>query len=325
LRCEVGDLHDDKKKGKDLETLRKGKNQGRTNSTIIKERRTLMKKKTSYSLILILSSLLFIFAFISARSFVFAQKDDLSLWELFETKIKPRAFVDLTHAFAPGIPRWPGFPSEERKIIYTYEKDGFQAELFTHVGQYGTHCDPPGHFQKGLRMLDEIPVKEMIMPLVVIDCSQKVLKNPDYQLVLEDIETWETRHGRIPQGAFVAMRTDWYKRFSDMNAFYNKDAKGQTHYPGWTIKALKFLFDERGITAIGHEPIDSDAAITQVGEFFSCESYVLKSNHFQIELIANLDKVPDAGALLVCTWPKPKAGSGFPARLFAIIPGSGLP
>jgi kynurenine formamidase len=265
-------------------------------------------------------SLLFTFAFISAGNLVFAQKDNLSLWELFETKIKPSKFVDLTHAFAPGIPRWPGFPTEERKVIYTYEKDGFIAEIFTHVGQYGTHCDPPGHFHKGLRLIDEIPVKEMILPLVVIDCSQKVAANPDYQLVLGDIQAWEIRHGRIPQGAFVAMRTDWYKRFSDINAFYNKDDKGQPHYPGWTIEVLKFLFDERAVTAIGHEPIDADAAVTQIGEFFSCESFVLKTNRFQIELIANLDKVPEAGALLVCSWPKPKAGSGFPARLFAIVP-----
>jgi kynurenine formamidase len=248
------------------------------------------------------------------------QKDDLSLWKMYATQIKPRQFVDLTHSFSSGIPRWPGFPAEERKTLYTYEKDGFFAELFTHVGQYGTHCDPPGHFHKGLRMIDEIPVKEMMLPLVVIDCSQKVAANPDYQLVLGDVQAWEDKHGRIPEGSFVAMRSDWSKRFTDFEAFYNKDDKGQAHYPGWTIEALRFLFDERGVTAIGHEPIDADAAVAQKEGFFSCESYVLETNRFQIELIANLDKVPEAGALLVCSWPKPKAGSGFPARLFAIVP-----
>lgn len=247
-------------------------------------------------------------------------KDDLSLWETYENKIKPRRFVDLTHTFSSRIPRWPGFPAEERKVIYTYDKDGFFAELFTHVGQYGTHCDPPGHFHKGMRMIDEIPVKEMILPLVVIDCSHKVAENPDYQLVLGDVETWEEKHGRIPAGSFVAMRSDWSKRFNDFEAFYNKDDKGQAHYPGWTIEALQFLFDQRGVTAIGHEPIDADAAVAQKEGFFSCESYVLKTNRFQVELIANLDKVPEAGALLVCSWPKPESGSGFPARLFAIIP-----
>ncbi len=246
--------------------------------------------------------------------------NDLTLWEVYEQKIKTMQFVDLTHAFSSAIPRWPGFPAEVRKTIYTYEKDGFFAEIFTHVGQYGTHCDPPGHFHKGLRMIDEIPVKEMILPLVVIDCSRQVAADPDYQLVLGDVKAWEEKHGRIPAGSFVAMRSDWYKRFADFEAFYNKDGQGQAHYPGWTLEALKLLFDQRGVTAIGHEPIDADAAVSQKEGFFSCESYVLETNRFQVELIANLDKVPEAGALLVCSWPKPKAGSGFPARLFAIVP-----
>ena len=265
-------------------------------------------------------SFLLIIVFTLAASLPFSRRDDFSLWKIYGQKIKPRQFVDLTHAFSSAIPRWPGFPAEERKTINTYEKDGFFAELFTHVGQYGTHCDPPGHFHKGLRMIDEIPVKEMMLPLVVIDCSQKVAANPDYQLVLGDVKAWEEKHGRIPPGSFVAMRSDWSKRFTDFEAFYNKDSNGQAHYPGWTIEALTFLFDERGVTAIGHEPIDADAAVAQKEGFFSCESYVLKTNRFQVELIANLDKVPEAGALLVCTWPKPKSGSGFPARLFAIIP-----
>jgi kynurenine formamidase len=279
-----------------------------------------MMNKKSAALAFMGFTLLVIVALIFAASSGPARSDDFSLWEIYATKIKPRQFVDLTHAFSSAIPRWPGFPAEERKTIYTYEKDGFFAELFTHVGQYGTHCDPPGHFHKGLRMLDEIPVDQMILPLVVIDCSHKVAANPDYQLVLGDVKAWEQKHGPIPAGSFVAMRSDWYKRFSDFDAFYNKDAKGQAHYPGWTIEALKFLFDERGVTAVGHEPIDADAAVSQKEGFFSCESYVLQTNRFQIELLANLDKVPEAGALVVCTWPKPKSGSGFPARVFAILP-----
>jgi kynurenine formamidase len=279
-----------------------------------------MTKKNTALLAVIVLSVLTIVALALAATARQSQKDDLSLWETYENKIKPRRFVDLTHTFSSGIPRWPGFPAEERKVIYTYEKDGFFAELFTHVGQYGTHCDPPGHFHKGLRMIDEIPVKEMLLPLVVINCSQKVAANPDYQLVLGDVKAWEEKHGRIPPGSFVAMRSDWSKRFTDFEAFYNKDDKGQAHYPGWTIEALQFLFDERGVTAIGHEPIDADAAVAQKEGFFSCESYVLKTDRFQVELIANLDKIPEAGALLVCSWPKPRSGSGFPARLFAIIP-----
>jgi hypothetical protein len=61
-----------------------------------------------------------------------------------------KKFVDLTHAFAPGIPHWHGFPDEKRDTVYWYEKGrgtlgiGFFAETFTHVGQWGTQVDPPG-------------------------------------------------------------------------------------------------------------------------------------------------------------------------------------
>jgi hypothetical protein len=102
-----------------------------------------------------------------------------------------KKYVDLTHEFAPGIPRWPGFPDETRKTIYWYDKrpdtmgSGFFSELFTHVGQWGTHVDPPAHSNKGLRTVDQIDPKEMLLPLVVIDVHEEVAKNPDYTLSLE--------------------------------------------------------------------------------------------------------------------------------------------
>lgn len=53
---------------------------------------------------------------------------------------------------------------------------------------------------------------------------------------------------------------------------------------------------------------------------YSLETYVLGTDHYQIELLVSLDRVPEAGAILVVTFPKPKGGSGFPARVFAVLP-----
>jgi kynurenine formamidase len=36
--------------------------------------------------------------------------------------------------------------------------------------------------------------------------------------------------------------------------------------------------------------------------------------------MADLNKVPPTGALIVVTWPKVEKGLGFPARAFAILP-----
>jgi len=244
-----------------------------------------------------------------------------------------KRFVDLTHAFEPGIPCWPGFPDEKRQVLKWHDKtrgkngDGFLAEIFTHVGQWGTHVDPPAHFARGpriLRTVDEISLKEMILPLVVIDVHEEVVGNPDYALSLERIEQWEAEHGAIPAGAFVALRTDWSKRWPDMAAMQNKGENGVAHYPGWSLTALRYLYEECGITASGHETLDADPGIAAARDDYSLESYILGTNHYQIELLTNLDQVPEVGAIVIVSFPKPKRGSGFPARVFAILPDEDL-
>ena len=240
--------------------------------------------------------------------------------------LQHKQFVDLTHAFEPGIPHWPGFPDERRETLYSYEPGegklgtGFFAEEYHHVGQWGTHVDPPAHFVEGLRTVDEIDPKEMILPLVVIDVHEKVAANPDYTLSLQDIRAWEAKHGLIPVGAFVALRTDWSRRWPDVARMQNKDAQGVAHYPGWSLPALKYLYEERHITASGHETTDTDPGIATSKDDYSLETYILGRNHYQMELLTNLDQVPEAGALIIATFPKPKRGSGFPARVFAILP-----
>jgi kynurenine formamidase len=242
-----------------------------------------------------------------------------SLHGIYET-LSSKTFVDLTHAFGPTTPHWKGFGEEKVVELYTIKKDGFLVQQFTHVGQWGTHIDTPAHFHEGLRTADQIDPKEMLLPLVVLDVHEKVEKNPDYVIALSDIHDWETRHGRIPANAFVAMRTDWSKRWPNDAAMQNRDAAGVAHYPGWSKEVLKLLYEDRKITASGHETTDTDPGVATTKDDYSLESYVLGLNHYQIEMLANLDRVPEAGALVMVSWPKPEGGTGFPARVVAILP-----
>ena len=160
----------------------------------------------------------------------------------------------------------------------------------------------------------------MILPLVVIDVHDEAAKNADYTLTIERLKKWEIRHGQIPAGAFVAMRTDWSKRWPDAARMENKDDKGVAHYPGWSLPVLKFLYEDRKITASGHETTDTDPGIATTKDDYSLETYILSHDHYQIELLTNLDQLPESGAIIFATFPKPKGGSGFPARVFAIAP-----
>lgn len=266
-----------------------------------------------------------VLAFLAATNPASGNENEPSLARIQQILVVKR-MVDLTHAFEPGIPRWPGFPDEKRERIYGYAKgegskgDGFLAELYTLVGQWGTHVDPPAHFVKGSRTVDQIELKEMILPLVVIDAHEEAAKDADYTLTLTRVQKWEADHGAIPAGSFVALRTDWSKRWPDLKKMDNKGADGIAHYPGWSKEALQYLYEEKKVTATGHETTDTDPGTATSKDDYSLETYVLSTNHYQIEMLANLDQVPEAGAIVIATFPKPKAGSGFPARVFAILP-----
>lgn len=253
------------------------------------------------------------------------QPQQFTLSDAYEV-LKSKEFVDLTHPFAPGIPHWPGFPDSTRETLYWYSPgvgslgEGFFAERYCHVGQWGTHVDPPAHFVEGLRTLDQIDPDEMILPLVVLDIHERAAADPDTTVTMDDVRAWESRHGAVPEGAFVALRTDWSERWPDPGAMRNADADDVAHYPGWSLEVLRLLYEKRGITASGHETTDTDPGVATSAGDYSLETYILASDHYQIELLANLDRVPEAGALVVVSFPKPAGGSGFPARVFAILP-----
>ena len=155
--------------------------------------------------------------------------------------------------------------------------------------------------------------------LSLIHISAECAANPDFMLTVDDLKAWEAQYGRIPEGAFVAFRSDWYKKPN----LDNPDENGVPHYPGWDKAAIQWLVEERNIGAIGHEPADTDPGFvtTKEGAYpYPGEQYILQVDRIQIEVMRNLDQVPPVGSLIVIGFPKLKDGTGFPTRCFAICP-----
>ncbi|MXQ13705.1 cyclase family protein [Microvirga makkahensis] len=247
------------------------------------------------------------------------------LWSVYEQATKGAKHIDLTHAFAPVQPVWPGFGQAEFKATtagadipdyvkrgeeYTYAKHGFVATSYVlTTDQYGTQLDPPAHWDEYGATISDLPPTFAVRPLVVIPIQEKVKADPGYHMQVQDVLDWETRHGRIPEGAVVMVRSDWYKRWNNPKHFNDKP------FPGVSLDALKFLHLERKILFHGHEPLDTDTTPTLEGEAW------LMHNHFtQAEGVANLDQVPEAGALISIGFAKPLGGTGGYARFVAIAP-----
>lgn len=236
-------------------------------------------------------------------------------------KLKEYEWVNLTHKVHEGIPIYHTFNPLKMEIISTIDDSGADSREYTVGTSHGTHIDAPNHFAKGKRNLDEVEIKERVLPLYVIHLEDKVIENPGYAVTVEDIKAFEAKYGEIPAGSFVAFSSAWYKRFDDPEKFKNADENGVEHTPGWSIPALEYLSRTRQVTAIGHETLNTDSGVEAAeADFLDAEYYWLAEDKYQIELMANLDKVPPVGSIIFIGVPHIQNAPGFPAEVFAIVP-----
>lgn len=246
------------------------------------------------------------------------------LWDIAD-KLKEKPIIELSHPLDNTSPYWDGMPDGVVSLAETlidYDEMDLRIQTFKFPGQFGTHIDYPAHFVPGARLGGDFSIDETVMlPLCVIDVSEKVKEDPDYEITKQDILDYEEKFGTIPKGAFVAMRTDWSKRWPDPAALANADADGTEHFPGWTVPVLTFLYEERGVAGTGHETLDTDSAAgcARAGDLIA-ERYVLGRDAFQVEVMNNLDKVPPAGALIFIAAPRFSEANGLPARVWAVLP-----
>lgn len=61
------------------------------------------------------------------------------------------------------------------------------------VTQYGTHIDAPIHFVENKRYLEELDLKELVLPLIVLDFSKEAAENADFIVTRDHLEQWEAK------------------------------------------------------------------------------------------------------------------------------------
>ena len=227
-----------------------------------------------------------------------------------------RDVFDLTHTFSSRIPVFPAFKPVQIRQKFTREKDGFFANEVTFDEHTGTHMDAPVHFVAGTPTADRLPAERFFAPLAVVSIEARAAKDADAMVTVDDLLAWEKAHGRLPRGAFVAMHAGWDARIGDAARFLNKDAKGTMNAPGFSEQAARFLVADRDIVGAGVDTLSLDKAEAQK---FVAHLAFLGAGKYGVELIANLGRVPAAGATIIVGAPKHEGASGGPARVYAVV------
>jgi kynurenine formamidase len=229
-----------------------------------------------------------------------------------------RAVIDLTHNLNDHSPNWEGSEQSpfQAKKLGDIERDGYYSRIFTTQEHYGTHLDAPAHFAKGMWTVDKIPVERLVRPLVVLDVRSKARSNPNYEVSVQDIADWESARGEIPTGAVVMAYTGWDGRWNSQKEFRNVGGDHLSHYPGFSLDAVKFLVKTRSVVGLGIDTMSVDIGATTT---YPVHQFTSKQSVYHLENVANLGLVPPSGATVVVAPIKLEGGSGGPARVLALV------
>jgi len=234
-------------------------------------------------------------------------------------------WIDLTHDFSSETVYWPTAEGFELENIFEGETEKgyfYYANNYKAAEHGGTHIDSPIHFAEGKQTVDEIPLERLIGPAVVIDVSEKALSDPDYLVSVKDFTDWESKYGQIADGSIVLLNTGYARYWPDRVKYMGTDKRGPAavkdlHFPGLDPQAAKWLVENRSINAIGLDTSSIDYGQSQL---FESHRTLFKENIPAFENVANLDKLPPKGAIVIALPMKIKGGSGGPLRIIAMLP-----
>ena len=239
--------------------------------------------------------------------------------------------IDLTQPLGPDTPviglpdMFASSPGVSIDVISRYDGSGPAWYWNTiRMGEHtGTHFDAPVHWISGKDLpnnaCDTIPPQKFVGPACVIDVSSDVAQNEDYLLTPLRIEAWEREYGRIPEGAWVLLRTGWSRR-GDALSFLNVRDDGP-HSPGFHVAASRLLANDRNVLGVGVETVGTDAG--QAGTFdppFPNHGTMHGAGKFGLASLRNLELLPPVGAIVIAAPLKIVHGSGSPLRVLAIMP-----
>ncbi len=226
--------------------------------------------------------------------------------------------VDMSHAWGEDFPVFRPFvePAKFQQVA-SVDKEGYNTFIITMDEHSGTHMDGPKHFDNGQLATDEIPAQNLIAPLVVVRIADRAQTDLDALLTYDDLRKWESRHGRIPDGAVVAMDCGWSGRINDPARIFNRDAQDKPHFPGIGWDAAEFLESRRNIVGVA---TDSPSLDSGANNYLDPRAHkiLLTTGHYGIEWAANVDKLPEAGAVTVIGLMKHKGGFAGPVRMFGV-------
>jgi len=234
-------------------------------------------------------------------------------------------WIDLSYAFDSSTIYWPTAQPFRLEVVSAQRTAAgfyYAANNFSAAEHGGTHLDAPVHFAEGQWTADAIPLERLAGAAIVIDVEAAVARDRDYRVSVADLEAWEQAHGAIPAGAIVLVRTGFGRFWPDRARYLGTTTTGAAavpalHFPGLAPEAARLLVT-RGVHAVG---IDTPSIDWGQSTTFDTHQVLFAANIPAFENVAQLDRLPLTGSVVIALPMKIAGGSGGPLRMVALVSG----
>ncbi len=215
--------------------------------------------------------------------------------------------IDLSHTIEPGMPVFSA--SAPQPKIYPWLSHAQAANSGNYIGctceitevrfqtSIGTYLDSPFHFYPGKNSIEDLEMDQLVLPGVVVDCTDAHKRQPISPEVLRDIEF---------QGMAVLFHTGW-SRYWGENEY--------VEHPFLTRRIAEMLRDG-GAKMVGVDFMVIDSTLDPERPVHVT---LLERDILIVENLTNLKHLPKSGFTFHAVPVKVVGAAAFPVRAYAVV------
>ncbi|XP_054284447.1 isatin hydrolase-like [Macrosteles quadrilineatus] len=228
------------------------------------------------------------------------------------------AYIDLTHPVNEKTVYWLKEKFELEPTVRRTDPYWAASNKLSTPEHGGTHIDAPYHFNKDGWKLGQVPLNRLFMVEgVLINKTEEVLKDPEYQLTAKDIKDWEEENGALPSNCVVLVKFGWGIRYPDRVKYFGlkSDDDFDRHFPTISGDAADYLVQSGKVFGIG-----IDTASPDIKDDMIFHRKTSKHNIFILENLdlKNIEGIPSRGFKLAIQPMKIEEGTGGPIHVVLV-------
>ncbi|WP_049972232.1 cyclase family protein [Haladaptatus cibarius] len=185
-------------------------------------------------------------------------------------------YRDCSHSLDSGATVYPDDPPVNCTPHATHEADGYRVTNLELGSHSGTHVDAPCHTEPEGRTLDSFSIETFVFDALLVDCRQKVAREP-------------IRPADLPEPTdddLLVFRTGWDTHWGTDDYF---------DHPYLTRETARWCTDHDyhvAIDALNVDPTPTENATEGEPEGVPAHRKLLGTDHLILENLTNLDGLP---------------------------------